>query len=462
MDYDVLIIGAGMSGLAAGIRVAQYDHRVLIVERHNVYGGLNSFYTIDGRAYDVGLHALTNYTPPGVRQAPLAKLLRQLRIPREVLDLQEQRYSAVRFPGRELRFTNDIDMLTAEVRREFPAEIDGFCRLIADVRAYDDLRLDAAPQSARQQLGAYLSDAVLVDMLLCPVMYYGSAIEDDIDWTQFVTMCKSLFLEGFARPRQGVRRIVAELVKRYRGCGGEFSMGCGVTALESDGRRVTAVQLDDGRVVTAGTILSSAGAVETQRLLGQSPPDTAVGRLSFVESISIVPDRPRDFGLDATIVFFNDAERFAYRRPDELIDPTSGVICCPNNYEGHDHLQEGIVRVTSLANHPRWTALAEPQYSAAKEASYHASVDIAERYVPAFRHRVTVRDVFTPRTIQKFTGHLGGAVYGAPNKSRDGRTAWDNLFLCGTDQGFLGIIGACLSGISMANLHVLAGPSGST
>jgi hypothetical protein len=30
------------------------------------------------------------------------------------------------------------------------------------------------------------------------------------------------------------------------------------------------------------------------------------------------------------------------------------------------------------------------------------------------------------------------------------------LFLCGTDQGYLGIIGAMLSGITVANLHVLS------
>ena len=41
-----------------------------------------------------------------------------------------------------------------------------------------------------------------------------------------------------------------------------------------------------------------------------------------------------------------------------------------------------------------------------------------------------------------------------------GLTVWnsgqgDNLYIAGTDQGFLGIIGAMLSGISMANFHIL-------
>ena len=64
-------------------------------------------------------------------------------------------------------------------------------------------------------------------------------------------------------------------------------------------------------------------------------------------------------------------------------------------------------------------------------------------------------DTFTPKTIHKYTGHLNGAVYGSPEKKKDGQMPIKNLFICGTDQGFLGIVGATLSGISMANLHVL-------
>jgi phytoene dehydrogenase-like protein len=61
----------------------------------------------------------------------------------------------------------------------------------------------------------------------------------------------------------------------------------------------------------------------------------------------------------------------------------------------------------------------------------------------------------SPPTPSRFTGHLQGAIYGAPQKIRDGRTPLKNLYLCGTDQGLMGIIGAMLSGISMANVHIL-------
>lgn len=37
-NYDAAIVGAGMSGLAAGVRLAQFDRNVCILEKHSVYG----------------------------------------------------------------------------------------------------------------------------------------------------------------------------------------------------------------------------------------------------------------------------------------------------------------------------------------------------------------------------------------------------------------------------------------
>src|SRR5215475_11828539 len=88
--YDAIIIGAGMSGLAAGIRLAYYDQRVCVLERHTTIGGLNSFYRLRGRNYDVGLHAVTNFTPKGAKKGPLARLLRQLRFAWDDFSLSPQ------------------------------------------------------------------------------------------------------------------------------------------------------------------------------------------------------------------------------------------------------------------------------------------------------------------------------------------------------------------------------------
>ncbi len=469
--YDAVIIGAGMSGLAAGIRLAHFGKKVCILERHNAPGGLNSFYSIAGRKFDVGLHAMTNWVPPGVKGTPLTKLLRQLRIDRDQFALCPQKRSRIAFRDCSLEFTNDFAVLDAGVRAAFPHEAAGWERLVALVRTYDDVSLDAAPRSARAVVGEHLRDPLLTDMVFCPLMYYGSAQERDMEFGQFVIMFKALYLEGFARPLDGVRVVIRVLLEKLREAGAERRMKCGVSRIVEREGRAAVLVLDDGSEITADHVISSIGFPETMRLCGPEHAPAAAantGVLSFVETISIHNRPPASWGWgDDTIVFFNDSDRFAYERATGLVDPRSGVICLPNNFaygEGRD-LPEGIVRVTCLADHGRWAALAEPDYRAEKLRWFGEIQRSARRFLPpvdaaAVDGSVVATDMFTPLTVERFTGHLNGAIYGAPAKRRDGRTHLRNLYLCGTDQGFLGIVGAMLSGISMANFHVLQGSTG--
>ena len=114
-EYDTIIIGAGMSGLAAGIRLAHFDQKVCILERHYTIGGLNSFYRMGGRDYDVGLHAMTNFARKGTKKGPLAKLIRQLRFRWDDFKLAEQVGSSIRFPDVSMDFSNDIQLLESEI-----------------------------------------------------------------------------------------------------------------------------------------------------------------------------------------------------------------------------------------------------------------------------------------------------------------------------------------------------------
>ena len=246
---DVAIIGCGMSGLAAGIRLAHFGRDVCIFERHNAPGGLNSFYSLGGRKFDVGLHAMTNFVRPGVRGSPLGKLLRQLRIDRDELDLAEQRRSRIAFGETNLLFSNEFELFESQIGDRFPGQIDGFRRLIRAVRDFDDTRLEQEEISARQVIGTYLQDPLLIDMLLCPLMYYGSASELDMDWTQFVTMDKSIYLEGFCRPFDGVRVVIRALLERYRQAGGRRRMKCGVRRIKTGEGMVRRLLLDNGEEI---------------------------------------------------------------------------------------------------------------------------------------------------------------------------------------------------------------------
>ncbi len=99
--------------------------------------------------------------------------------------------------------------------------------------------------------------------------------------------------------------------------------------------------LEDGTELEARNVLSSAGWTETMRLCddGRAASEPPPGRLSFVESISILDAQPRTLGYDQTIVFFNDSEQFHYEKPDDLVDLRSGMICSPNNFAYAEPLQ---------------------------------------------------------------------------------------------------------------------------
>ncbi len=460
--YDALVIGAGMSGLAAGIRLAQAGQRVAVLEKHSLWGGLNSWYMHGRRRLDVGLHALTNFARAGERGKPLTRVLRQLRIAHADLHLGEQRESWIVFPGVRLRFANGIELLRDEIARCFPRECMGFDRLVRDLAEYPDPTQADGTRGARARLTGYLGDPLLVEMLLAPICWYGSAREDDVSWPTFTVLFKSVFEEGFARPEGGIRRLLDLLRDRLIAEGGELCVRAGVSQILSGEGTVRGVRLEDGREIEARCVLSSAGWVETMRLCGQAAENGAsseadVGRLSFLESISIL-DRPlAELGHSATIVFYNTTEHFAWRRPSELVDYTSGVLCAPDNYLPPGAADEGTLRLTLLANHALWTKLPEAEYVAKKEEVWREAHARITTFAPDIRPHVVDRDVFTPRTIEQFTGHAGGAVYGSPRKHPDGSTPIEGLHVCGTDQGLLGVVGALLSGITIANRHVLAG-----
>ncbi|MDA8564059.1 NAD(P)/FAD-dependent oxidoreductase [Mariniblastus sp.] len=459
--YDTIIIGAGMSGLAAGIRLAHYDQKVCILEKHYTIGGLNSFYRMNGRDYDVGLHAVTNFTAKGAKKGPLARILRQLRFKWDDFALAPQKGSRIAFPDHNLRFDNDLELLRSEVQREFPNNVDEFDQLVAKISDYDELDQESFEISGRKILNETISEPLLIEMILCPLMWYGNAAEHDMAWGQFCIMFRSIFLEGFARPYKGVRLILKNLVKRFRSLGGELKLRSGVKTIHVDQKQAVNIELDDGTEIQGKRILSSAGRLETLRLCSDTsePDPRTAGQLTFIESISVLDRQPESLGNEDTIVFYNDSEKFHWQRPtDDFCDLRTGVVCSPNNYiypDGEGKLPEGVVRITTIADFDRWNSLSEEEYQLAKLKWYDRSVAASVRFTPDFRSYVIDTDVFTPTTIKRFTWHDNGAVYGAPDKVLDGTTHLDNVFLCGTDQGFVGIIGAMMSGISMANAHCL-------
>ena len=184
------------------------------------------------------------------------------------------------------------------------------------------------------------------------------------------------------------------------------------------------------------------------------------GCLSFFESIYFYEESARRrFPRKRSIIFYNLLEKFAYHRPQEAVDINSGVICFPDNFQGksvHDTVQ---VRVTHLANYEIWRSISRGEnktfYQREKKLWAERSRQVLGKIIGNCDENIVYEDSFTPVTIERFTSRAQGAVYGSPQKAKDGRTVFDNLYIAGTDQGYLGIVGALLSGVTMVNQHIL-------
>ena len=464
MKYDSVIIGAGLSGLAAGIRLAHFGQKVCICDTHIRVGGLNSFFSRKGFQLETGLHAMTNFAPKtGAKALPLSKLLRQLRIPYDSLMLREQNYSEIAFPSQTLRFSNEFKEFENSVAEAFPAQIDGFNRFNEFVRGYNEVSLTDGYVSAKEVMSRFFNDALLCDMLLCPLMYYGSAVEDDMDFSQFVIMYKSIFFEGFCRPAgKGVLQILDKLLERFEESGGELRLGCGISKIVTNNGSAAELITNKGETIVANRILSSAGNIETLSLCDDNPSSVETlpkGELGYIESLAIMGDYMDQFKNDQTITFFSTKDSFEYRKPTEGYSVESGVICFPHNFKflPEDQQLDKTIRVTALANHSHWFDKPRKEYLAQKKAATSEIFKTAEKLtgIVDIENNAKLLDTMTPKTIHRYTGHIHGSIYGSPHKVKDGTTHLDNLFICGTDQGFLGITGAMLSGISMANLHLL-------
>ncbi len=455
-----MVIGGGLSGLAAAIRVARFNPHVLLLEKHSRLGGLNSYFYRNKTLYETGLHAITNYAGPKDKKAPLNRLLRQLKMRREEFTFCQQHQSEVVFCGcTSLSFSNDFDLFQTEINVKFPSAREKFQRLLHFLREFDPF-IPTSFNSSKKFLMEMLGDQLLVDMILCPLMYYGSSHENDIDLSQFAIMFRAIFQEGMFRPEGTIKDLLDLLVAHFLSMGGTLRKSCGVEKIISHKNKAIGVLLESGEIIECDYILSTIGRDETMHLLDNTvePYSKKPQRLGFVETIYQVPDKTvTHLPRDKTIIFYNDSRLFSYKNPDDYVDFSSGVICFPGNFQGLEPKELVEIRSTHLANYTKWKTLSEnaEQYKSQKLSTSHRSGQCLENIIGSFTTNIVYKNSFTPVTIERYTSKIDGAIYGNPTKIKDGNIGFTNLFLAGTDQGFLGIIGSMLSGVSIVNQHIL-------
>jgi len=78
-----------------------------------------------------------------------------------------------------------------------------------------------------------------------------------------LSLCfKSIYLEGFSRPKNGVRAIINLLIEKYMQLGGELRLGAGIKKIDTERGVVKSVILDNGEIIQSNKVMSSIGLPE--------------------------------------------------------------------------------------------------------------------------------------------------------------------------------------------------------
>jgi phytoene dehydrogenase-like protein len=506
--FDLIIIGSGIGGLTVASLMAQLHHqRVLLLERHFKLGGFTHSFTRPGhRAWDVGLHYVGGMaagetgrqlfdlvTRRGVRWQKMASPFEKFVYPDFTFDVPDDETGyrqalIARYPHERAAIEAYFRDLRA-VSGWFGAQI--LAQAVPGIMA-TLIRIASRPRRALalSTTAAYLDERVrdpqLKAVLASQWGDYGLPPSESA--FAIHALVAASYLGGGYYPIGGagtIARSVAEIVAAH---GGQCLVNHRVAEIiVSDGAAVGVRVESTGRQgadleFTAPHVVSDAGAFTTFcHLVPQRIPIPFRGELArvaaghgFVTLYLAFKESPARLGFKGEnhwIYNGYDHDALFKQHGAVLEGRPSGCYLSFQSLkdpEATTHTAEIIAfldyaSVEAWKNQP-WHKRGE-DYDRLKDRVADGLLAFVDRHYPGFKALVDYCEVSTPLTVEHFTGHLRGSVYGIPATPERFRlpylsvaTPVRHLNLTGADVGSLGIMGAMMGGVATAAR--LLGPLG--
>jgi phytoene desaturase len=294
---SVLIIGAGLGGIAAAAHLARGGMHVTVLEKNARPGGRCDRFSRDGHHFDTGP---TLFIMPHVYEDEFAALGTPLH---EMLDLQrvDPTYRLIYDDGSQLALTSDNKSMQEQLEAMEPNSYQGFLRYMDEGgrhyhqamqnlvnrdfrRAGDFFNLHNLPllfslkplSQHYKHMAAYFDEPRLKSAFTFQDVYMGlSPFEAP---ATFSMMPYTEMAHGVWYPRGGMYRVVEALMEIAQQAGVEFSFETAVKQIELNGQRAKGVILEGGRRLKADAVLANADLPYVyQDLL---PPDGQAERLA--------------------------------------------------------------------------------------------------------------------------------------------------------------------------------------
>ncbi len=285
---SVIVIGAGMGGLTAALRLARSGWNAQVVEARDTPGGLASPYELEGFHFDAGPYILLD--KPGLEYAFAAVGLRlEEHVPLRRIDSV---YEVASAQGIVCRFMADKEATANGFERVWPGSGKQYLRFVAETfEIYQQLAplqhvSHPGPLNLIQN-SAWRAAPFLLRSLKGVLARTGlpQPIRDAISvWTHIagqqaseapspLAFVPSLIHEvGAYYPVGGIGAIPAALAQAATAAGVTFQYGVRVRAIRREQGRVSGVELEDGTFLSADAVVSNAHGVGTYLDLAEATP----------------------------------------------------------------------------------------------------------------------------------------------------------------------------------------------
>jgi phytoene dehydrogenase-like protein len=508
-QWDAVVIGSGLGGLACAAYLAAAGRRTLVLETHYVAGGNSQVFRRrhQGRAYefDVGIHYIGECGPEGT----ITRILRGVGLAERVAfrPLDADGFSTLVFPDLTFRVPAGWDRYRARLLATFPDEaaelgrvVDCLCDVGEEGRRFANGEIAAADlfaQAPRFAEWGLRPVTALFDAHRLSERARAVLLGEQGDYAvppsrTSVALHAGItdhYMRGAFYPEGGGQVIAARLVEAIRADGGQVRTHAPVARVRMEGGRVAGVVLaGSGEEIDAPVVVSNADLKRTVgELVGEAhfAPETVERvrgyRMSlplFIVYLGVRLDLVR-LGLPNTSWFLwgtYDIEGVyrsleAGRIPDEdVVYVTAASLKDPENPR---LAPAGYANVQVMTVVPREYALwhvgpegpaggayhRDPEYRRRKAELAARLVRGAARVIPGLADAIDWEETATPVTQERFTGATGGTSYGIEfacdqmGPLRIGpETDVRGLYLCGASTPFGHGIGQVLrSGVAAAS-----------
>ncbi len=446
--HDVVVIGAGLGGLTAAARLARAGQGVRLLERHVQPGGYATTFFRPPFEFEVSLHELSGVGTPDA-PGPLWQDLDELGVASrlEFLPVTDLYRTLAPEHGLDLRVPAHPEGALAALVDAFPHEARGLKRVYGrvfeiqrEIKALGqagDLsipetikRFPAVSHAAGVPLSALLYRHVrdpLARLAAGQIWSYFGLPPEKLSAALYAGGLSAYLIHGASYIKGKSQALSNALTQVIEEAGGQVSLGNGARRILCEGGRVTGVITDEGEHLTAPTVVANANPITVALdLVGEEhlPPSFVDGLGQAEPSLGTVcvhlgmnADN-RVLGMVDHEVFVNNTVNMeAQYRAACTLEPPDSYLITAYSASDPDFSPPGtsVAVLVALSDGRPWMALAPEQYPQLKQRWTEELVARADEVYPGLSAAVEVAVVSTPLTNMRYTGNIGGAIYGFAN-----------------------------------------------